>query len=81
MAILRYVGADDTDPTTTQDNSTNALVETNLIPLENLAAVCPFYHSLILYDLHYYSLELQFKAVQTRFSIWLLEVYVFQFLH
>jgi iron transport multicopper oxidase len=30
-AILRYVGANATDPTTTQDNSTNPLVESNLV--------------------------------------------------
>ena len=41
-AILRYVGADAVEPTTTQSASTNALVETNLHPLENPGAVsCP----------------------------------------
>ena len=37
-AILRYSGADAIEPTTTQTTSVLALNETDLIPLENLAA-------------------------------------------
>lgn len=38
-AILRYVGAADADPTSTQGTSTKPLIETNLHPLENPGAV------------------------------------------
>ncbi|EIN05424.1 laccase [Punctularia strigosozonata HHB-11173 SS5] len=34
-AILRYVGANETEPTTTQDTSANPLVQGDLVPLEN----------------------------------------------
>lgn len=37
-AILRYTGAPDQDPTSTQTTSTNPLVETDLHPLENPGA-------------------------------------------
>ena len=37
-AILRYSGADAIEPTTTQTTSVLALNETDLVPLENLAA-------------------------------------------
>jgi iron transport multicopper oxidase len=38
LAILRYVGAPITDPTTTQSPNVNPLIETNLSPLTNPAA-------------------------------------------
>ncbi|KAI1790621.1 laccase [Ganoderma leucocontextum] len=37
-AILRYVGATETEPTTTQTNSTAPLTETDLVPLNHAAA-------------------------------------------
>ena len=37
-AILRYVGADAIEPTTTQTGGSNPLVESSLVPLTNLAA-------------------------------------------
>lgn len=37
-AILRYVGAPNVDPVTTQDPNSNPLVEYNLVPLTNAAA-------------------------------------------
>ncbi|KAJ7921991.1 laccase 1 [Mycena leptocephala] len=37
-AILRYVGAADADPTSTQNNSTNAFVEANMRPLSSPGA-------------------------------------------
>jgi iron transport multicopper oxidase len=38
-AILRYDGADEEEPTTEQTDSTNPLVEANLVPLESPGAV------------------------------------------
>jgi hypothetical protein len=38
-AILRYDGAEDEDPTTEETDSTAALVETDLVPLDNPGAV------------------------------------------
>ncbi|EIN05347.1 laccase [Punctularia strigosozonata HHB-11173 SS5] len=40
-AILRYAGADEVEPTTSQDTSTAPLVETSLVPLENPGVVGP----------------------------------------
>ncbi|EIN05334.1 laccase [Punctularia strigosozonata HHB-11173 SS5] len=40
-AILRYVGADAVEPTTTQDTPSAALVETSLVPAENPGAPIP----------------------------------------
>ncbi|KDQ29908.1 multi-copper oxidase superfamily [Pleurotus ostreatus PC15] len=37
-AILRYYGAPNQDPTTTEGTSTNPLIETNLVPLRNAGA-------------------------------------------
>ncbi|KAF4600430.1 laccase [Pleurotus pulmonarius] len=37
-AILRYYGAPNSDPTTTQETSVNPLVETNLVPLRDAGA-------------------------------------------
>lgn len=46
-AILRYSGADEVEPTTTQTDATAALTETALVPLENPGAVS------ILFNIHY----------------------------
>ncbi|EIN14730.1 laccase [Punctularia strigosozonata HHB-11173 SS5] len=40
-AILRYVGAGASEPTTAQDTSTSPLVEANLVPLENPGVIGP----------------------------------------
>jgi iron transport multicopper oxidase len=40
-AVLRYIGADDADPTTTQATPAALLLEKDLVPLENPGAVSP----------------------------------------
>ncbi|KAH8822366.1 laccase [Flagelloscypha sp. PMI_526] len=65
-AILRYVGAPEEEPTTTQDTATNKLSEQSLTPLENPGA--PGTHTRGVADV-VHTLTLAFVGAQLQFTI------------